>query len=327
MRKYLLIVMVCGLLAACSGNGNASQNEGAEAASSENNATATSSNANDSDPKEKEKATKEDRLQDEPQKDSKPAETNSEIPTTDTTSQKNNLTDTEKELLRIPTVSIETPYGEDGNMEYEHTQKEIVEEYMDEDGRIYFALDEKPIRTIVSGENENMRNITNYGDAFIGIVEEEAYELTDQKQIEEAYQLILSATPAQLQGQELDYRSYEEATNLERGITKMTYLIAPTLNDLDYIVQNQAYDHEALPILLEELESLGSPTLLPPAPQTAMDLQLFENMQAVQGMWGQLGQFENPKANRAEFEQLYFQVRKETLNLMARVNYTLSEEI
>ncbi|MFP3488693.1 hypothetical protein R0K20_13885, partial [Staphylococcus sp. SIMBA_130] len=111
------------------------------------------------------------------------------------------------------------------------------------------------------------------------------------------------------------------------GITKVSYLIAPTLNDLDYIVQTQSYDHEALPILLKELESLGSPTLLPPAPQTALDLQLFENMKAVQAMWGQLGQFEDPVKNRAEFEQLYLEVRKETLNMMARVNYTLSEEI
>ncbi len=313
MIKYLLILLACGLLAACNNNQNATQNEEAKAAITEETAASDTNTSEESSSVKKNK------------KDT--PSTNSATTTPDSPSSPNSLTDTEKKFLRIPTTSIETPYGEDGNIAYEHTQKEIVDEYMDEDGRIYFPLDEKPIRTIVSGENENIRNITNYGDAFIGILEEEAYELTDQKQIEEAYQLILSATPTQLQGQELNYRSYEEATNLERGITKMTYLIAPTFGDLDYIIQNQAYDHEALPILLEELESLGSPTLLPPAPQTAMDLQLFENMQVVQGMWGQLGQFENPKANRAEFEQLYFQVHKETLNMMARVNYTLSEEI
>ncbi|MCA0993818.1 hypothetical protein [Pseudalkalibacillus hwajinpoensis] len=316
MKKYLLTLLACGLLAACNGNQNATQNEGTEAATTEK--TATASNT-DNDNTEEASSVKENK------KDT--TTTNSDTLTPDSPSSPNSLTDTEKKFLRIPTVSIETPYGEDGNIAYEHTQKEIVEEYMDEDGRIYFPLDEKPIRTIVSGKNENIRNITNYGDAFIGIVEEEAYELTDQDQIDAAYQLILSATPAQLQGQELTYRTYEEATNLERGITKITFLIAPTLGDLDTIVQNQAYDHEALPILLEELESLGSPTLLPPAPQTAMDLQLFENMQAVQAMWGQLGQFEDPVTNRAEFEQLYLEVRKETLNMMARVNFTLSEEI
>ncbi|QHA91262.1 hypothetical protein [Bacillus sp. N1-1] len=313
MKKYLLILLASGLLAACNNNQNATQNEEAEAATTEETA------ASDTNTSEKSSSVKKNK------KDT--PSTNSATPTPDSPSSPNSLTDTEKKFLRIPTVSIETPYGEDGNIEYEHTQKEIVDEYMDENGRIYFPLDKKPIRTIVSGENENIRNITNYGDAFVGIVEEEAYELSDQDQVDQAYQLILDAIPAQLQGQELTYRTYEEATNLERGITKMTYLIAPTLSDLDYIVQTQAYDHEALPILLEELESLGSPTLLPPAPQTAMDLQLFENMQAVQAMWGQLGQFEDPKTNRAEFEQLYFEVRKETLNMMARVNYTLSEEI
>ncbi|MYL64453.1 hypothetical protein GLW07_13935 [Bacillus hwajinpoensis] len=313
MKKYLLILLASGLLAACNNNQNATQNEEAEAATTEKTAASDTNTSEESSPMKKNK------------KDT--PSTNSATPTPDSPSSPNSLTDTEKKFLRIPTVSIETPYGEDGNIAYEHTQKEIVDEYMDEDGRIYFPLDEKPIRTIVSGENENIRNITNYGDAFIGIVEEEAYELTDQDQIDEAYQLILRATPAQLQSQELTYRTYEEATNLERGITKITYLIAPTLGDLDYIVQTQAYDHEALPILLEELESLGSPTLLPPAPQTAMDLQLFESMQIVQAMWGRIGQFENPKTNRAEFEQLYLEVRKETLNMMARVNYTLSEEI
>jgi hypothetical protein len=313
MKKYLLILLASGLLTACNINQNATQNEGAEAATTEETA------ASDTNTSEESSSVKENK------KDT--TTTNSDTPTPDSPSSPNSLTDTEKKFLRIPTVSIETPYGEDGDIAYEHTQKEIVDEYMDEDGRIYFPLDEKPIRTIVSGENENIRNITNYGDAFIGILEEEAYELTEQDQVDQAYQLILDATPAQLQGQDLTYRSYEEATNLERGITKMTYLIAPTLTDLDYIVQTQAYDHEALPILLEELESLGSPTLLPPAPQTAMDLQLFENMQAVQAMWGQLGQFEDPETNRAEFEQLYLEVRKETLNMMSRVNYTLSEEI
>ncbi|WP_166000973.1 hypothetical protein [Bacillus sp. Cs-700] len=313
MKKYLLILLACGLLAACNNNQNATQNEEAKAATTEETAASDTNTSEESSSVKKNK------------KDT--TTTNSATPTPDSPSSPNSLTDTEKKFLRIPTISIETPYGEDGNIAYEHTQKEIVDEYMGEDGRIYFPLDEKPIRTIVSGENENIRNITNYGDAFIEIVEEEAYELTDQEQIDEAYQLILSATPAQLQGQELTYRTYEEATNLERGITKITYLIAPSLGDLDYIVQNQAYDHEALPILLEELESLGSPTLLPPAPQTAMDLQLFENMQAVQAMWGQLGQFEDPVTNRAEFEQLYLEMRKETLNMMARVNFTLSEEI
>ena len=318
MKTILFILFTCSLLAGCSGNHEANQNNDTKAASP----AETETLRNKDQTEEATSAAKGNNLE-----GNWVNETEADTTNTNSSSPSSTLTDTEKKLLRIPTIPIETPYGEDGDIRYEHTEKEIVDDYMDEDGRIYFALDEKPVRTIITGENGNIHNITNYGDAFIELLTKEAYELTDQAQIDDAYQLILSATPAQLQGQELTYRSYEEATNLERGITKLMFLVAPTLNDLDYIIKSQAYDHDALPILLEELESLGSPNVLPPAPQTGLDLQIFENMKAVQGMWGQLGQFEDPNANRTEFEQLYYQIRKETLYPMARVNYTLSEDI
>jgi hypothetical protein len=45
----------------------------------------------------------------------------------------------------IETTSFSSPFGDDGNMKFKHTEIEVAEEFMDEDGRIYFDLDENPI--------------------------------------------------------------------------------------------------------------------------------------------------------------------------------------
>jgi hypothetical protein len=50
-------------------------------------------------------------------------------------------TDNENENSQ-PILHLLTP---DGNMKFKHTEIEVAEEFMDEDGRIYFDLDENPI--------------------------------------------------------------------------------------------------------------------------------------------------------------------------------------
>src|SRR5699024_1153187 len=78
--------------------------------------------------------------------------------------------------LTIPKKDIDSPFGEDGNIKNQHTEQEIVEEYMDDEGRIYFDLDDDPIRSITN-EDETINNITNYSDAYIDMNEEVAYVL------------------------------------------------------------------------------------------------------------------------------------------------------
>src|SRR5699024_2726069 len=60
--------------------------------------------------------------------------------------------------LTIPKKDIDSPFGEDGNIKNKHTEQEIVEEYMDDEGRIYFDLDDDPIRSITN-EDETINNI------------------------------------------------------------------------------------------------------------------------------------------------------------------------
>ncbi|QQK81390.1 hypothetical protein HUG20_16730 [Salicibibacter cibi] len=235
------------------------------------------------------------------------------------------LPEADREALQIDTMSMDSPYGDDGNLR-EHTEQETEEEFMDEDGRIYFELDDDPVRSIMSEDGSTI-HVTNYHDAFIALTDEEAYKLSDTATKDEVYDLFISTPPEEFDDLDReDYRTWEEATNLERGIMQMFELTAPALNDLEYFMENDMYDHEAFSLVLAEFEKLGQPTLLIPAPQSELDMQLYENMEMVKSLWGQLGQFEDPGQNKEEFEELYSELRQETNNLLGRVNATLSEE-
>lgn len=230
------------------------------------------------------------------------------------------------EELVIPTIPIESPYDEDGNIKHTHTEQEIVEEYMDDDGRIYFSLDDDPIRNITKGEDQTIIQVTNYSDVFIDMVENEAFQLTDEQK-ENAYQLVLDNPPIGFEQPDLsEYRSWEEATNLERGLMQMTVLVAPTIYNLLYLIEEDLYVHEFFPALLGEMERVASPAVQIPAPQTQNDIALFETMLMVQELWRQLGQFEDPANNKEEFIALHNTVREETNHMIARIHATLSEE-
>ncbi|WDF05141.1 hypothetical protein [Shouchella hunanensis] len=309
MRKFLVLSFACGFLVACGGN--------ASEETSSDNEEQSNSTVHES---EEEEVTNNSN-----QADSQTTTEGDEKEPTDTSNEE--LSESELEALRIPTVPMESPYDDDGNIKHAHTQIEIVDEYMDEDGRIYFGLDEDPVRNITNPEDENIVHVTNYSDVFINIVEAEAFQL-DEDLREEAYKFVMLSPPQELEGKDpSEYRTWEEATNLERGVMQMIYLTTAPIHNIDYIVHEDLYNHDALPILLEEFEKLGSPMVLFPAPQTVNDMQLFELIQVLHQMWGQLGQFENPAENKEEFEELYFQVRQETNDLIVRMNFLLSEEM
>jgi len=232
-----------------------------------------------------------------------------------------------KEMMTLPTVPVSGIYDDEGNAKHVHTQQEIVEEFAGEDGLIYFSLEDGPIRNIVTDEELNINNVVNYGDAYINILEEEAYVIEDESELELAYDIFLQAQPEELTGEDVEYRSFEEATNLEKGIIQIAHLTGGLVNDLGFLVEQGALDHELVPLIQAEFERLGSPNVLMPTPQTPNDMGLYEVMVSMQTMWGELGQFEDPIGRAEEFEELYNTLRQETNNLFARINYTLSEDI
>lgn len=291
MKKWLLVAAASLLLAACGKDESAEQAKETAAAEEQKN---------------------EEKIEKETEKESSKEETS-----------KVEISQEEMDQLRIPTVSIDSPYHEK-----DLTEQELVENYMDETGRIYFSLTEEPIRTIVSSTSSSkVSNITNYSDVFINPESQQAYQLQNQAERDQIYKLILANQPTQLQGKDpSEYRTWEQATNLERGMMQMLYLVGPTMNDIKTAMDRDLYDHPAFVVGQEELEKLGAPLVFAPAPQTPLDYELFENMKMVQAMWGQVGKFENPAENKAEFEKVYAQARQETNNLFARINYALTED-
>lgn len=232
----------------------------------------------------------------------------------------------EKDPYSIEGIDIDSVFNDDGDIEKSHTEQEIAQEYMDDDGRIYFDLDDHPVRNITSDDG-NVNHITNYHDAYIDISENEAYTIDDEEEMEQTYEFFIMNPPEELADKEPeDYRTWEEATNLERGIMQLTILSAPSLNELGILVENDTYSGEDFEKLLDTFKELGDPGVLIPAPQTILDMQLYENMQMIQSYMGEIGTFEDPEENEDEFKELYYEFRQEYNNVVVRVNYTLSEE-
>ncbi|VDG94493.1 Uncharacterised protein [Lysinibacillus sphaericus] len=224
------------------------------------------------------------------------------------------------DLAKIQTVEIPSVYDKEGNFPNNLTQEEY-EKLSKEQGIVRYALDDHPIRGITSQGGK----VTNLTDALIDITESRAYQLPDST-VPEAYQLFLQTRADEFANTpDSQYRTWEEATNLERGIMQIVLLIAPSLNDLGYLIENDEFEHPVFPIIQEDFFNLGSPTVLVPGPQTGTDLALFEEMMKMKSMWEELGKFEHPSENKEAFEEVYKTLRSETNNLIVRVNYALTE--
>jgi|SRR5690625_3141428 len=307
MKRLLLLIVLCIFIVGCSTNKTVEETKEPEKE------TSTSEQEKKDESNEDEEKEKEEKKEKE-----KKNETD-ELP--------EELSDLFKDgELTIPKEDIDSPFGDDGNIKKKHTEQEIVEEYMDDDGRIYFDLDDHPIRSITN-EDESINNITNYSDAYINMNEEVAYVLPEES-ISFAYDFFISNPPEDLRDKEPeDYRSWEEATNLERGIMQITLLTGAVLNEIDLLMEQDKYSGKEMESIQEEFFELGSPNILIPAPQSALDMQLFENMMMVQGLWEKFGKFENPEENKEEFAAVYQELRQEMNNIVIRVNYTLSEDV
>ncbi|WP_040287082.1 hypothetical protein [Sporosarcina koreensis] len=230
---------------------------------------------------------------------------------------------TDFDLARARTVEIPSVVDEDGKLGAAMTEEEF-EQIAKTQRTIRFALDDHPIRRISSDDN-NITDITNFGDALIDTENSTAYQLPDEE-IPAAYQLFLQNRADEFAGKpDSEYRTWEEATNLERSVIQLVLLIAPPLNDLGTVIEYGKLGHPVTAVFQEEFTKVGSPMTLFPGPQTSTDIELYDLMMQMQGMWGELGAFEDPGAHPEEFDALYGKVRAETNNLVVRVNYTLTE--
>lgn len=229
--------------------------------------------------------------------------------------------------LELPKEAIENLYDADNNFPT-HTEAEIVTEFMDDDGRIYFSLNEHPVRNITSADGK-INNITNYSDQLINVVDEIAY-MFPEKDMAILHDSIITI-PAEMLGEiedseEREYRSLAEATNLEKGIISSIGLTGPLLNELDRIIFYEAYDSKLYDHIINEFSELGNPSLLIPAPQTSLDMELFNNMLMIKELWARLGKFTDADQDLDGFIETYELLRQETNNLLVRTNFALSEK-
>jgi hypothetical protein len=221
------------------------------------------------------------------------------------------------ENYHIPTVSIAEPFPEDEADDYNHSEREIAEEFMDRDGRIYFTLKDHPLRNIASADGTTTY-LANYHDGFIHLLDAEAYVL-DENMIEEAYLFFIN------QSDDVNYRMWEEASNLERGIMQMIYLTAPNVNELGDLLAEDVYVGDDFEQINSQFTNLGSPNMIFPTSQTVADMTLFEDMLKIHALWGELGQFEQPEENKEAYTALYNDLRLEMTNMVGAINTTLAK--
>lgn len=303
MKKTVLLLLILLLLSACSPDRDTSQKENAADvnAAKENSEQSRNSKKETIPPSSKETVDSETSVGDEDQDEDGDLYA----------------------LSKIQTVEIPSVYDKEGNFPDNLTQEEY-EKLSKEQGIVRYALDDHPIRGITSQDGKVI-NVTILTDALIDITESRAYQLPDSA-VPEAYQLFLQTRADEFANTpDSQYRTWEEATNLERGIIQIVLLTAPSLNDLGYLIENDEFEHPVFPIIQEDFFNLGSPTVLVPGPQTGTDLALYEEVMKMKLMWEELGKFENPSENKEEFEETYKTLRSETNNLIVRVNFALTE--
>src|SRR5699024_11489256 len=108
-----------------------------------------------------------------------------------------------------------------------------------------------PIRSITN-EDESVNNISNDSYAYIVMNEEVAYVLPEES-ISFAYDFFISNPQEYLRDKEPeDYRSWEEATNLERGIMQITLLTSVVLNEIDSLMEQDKYSGKEMESIQEE---------------------------------------------------------------------------
>ncbi|WOV83760.1 hypothetical protein PGH26_12875 [Sporosarcina jeotgali] len=224
---------------------------------------------------------------------------------------------------KMRTVKIPSVFDQEGNFPKNLTQEEY-EQLSKEKGIVRFALEDHPVRGITS-QGGKATNVTNLADVLIDITESLAYQLPESA-VPEAYQLFQQTRAEEFKNTpDSEYRTWNEATNLERSIMQIVLLAAPSLNDLGYLIKNDEYEHPVFPIIQEDFFNLGSPTVLVPGPQSGTDLVLFDEMMKIKTMWEEIGRFESPADHKEAFVETYNTLRSETNNLIVRVNYALTE--
>ncbi|AWB44543.1 hypothetical protein DCC85_10100 [Paenibacillus sp. CAA11] len=186
----------------------------------------------------------------------------------------------------------------------------------DENGII--RVNENPIRRVTDPATLHT-DISNYGDSVVNIYTEQPIHVNTESYIKEAYNFFT-------EGMEMNqpYKTWEQASNTERGLVKTLYMTREAFQILDQAVKNQDYSTTDYQNAIRYISKSADRDSMVPAPQTETDVSLFQKYELLRDKWQNLLAIKAPSAQNEEFMKVYKDAREETNNMLGLLNVLLS---
>lgn len=205
---------------------------------------------------------------------------------------------------------------EEGKIGVETTVEEL-KQHVDKHGYIFYA--DHPIRRITDEEGWTT-NIMNYGDKVLNIRTGESLENAPANVVKEGFTFITVG-----QNPSIQYKSWDEATYLERALVKAVYMSVQAFRVLEVPARKGDFSDAEITEALAYLRKGGDFDYQAPVAQSETDLGLYKKNEMLKKTWNQLANIEKPEKNKEAFSEAYEKARKETNNMIGVLNILLSK--
>ncbi|MDM5189095.1 hypothetical protein QUF99_17810 [Bacillus sp. DX4.1] len=205
---------------------------------------------------------------------------------------------------------------EDGQIGIATTVEEL-KQHTDKRGYIFYT--DHPIRRI-TGEEGRTTNIMNYGDSILNVRTEEPLEDAPPDLVNEGFKFMTVG-----QNSSFQYKSWDEATNLERALVKAVYVSVQAFRVLEVPARKGDFSNKEITGALTYLRKGGEFDYMAPVAQSETDLGLYPKNEMLKKTWNQLASIEKPEKNKKAFSEAYEKARQETNNMIGVLNILLSK--
>lgn len=197
------------------------------------------------------------------------------------------------------------------------TTVEELKQHTDKRGYIFY--EDHPIRRI-TGEEGRTTNIMNYGDSILNVRTEEPLENAPSDLVNEGFKFMTVG-----QNSSFQYKSWDEATNLERALVKAVYVSVQAFRVLEVPARKGDFSNKEIAGALTYLRKGGEFDYMAPVAQSETDLGLYQKNEMLKKTWNQLASIEKPEKNKEAFSEAYEKARQETNNMIGVLNILLSK--
>lgn len=197
------------------------------------------------------------------------------------------------------------------------TTVEELKQHTDKRGYIFYT--DHPIRRI-TGEEGRTTNICNYGDQVLNIRTGEPLENAPANLVKEGLTFMTVG-----QNPSIQYKSWDEATNLERALVKAVYVSVQAFRVLEVPARKGDFSNAEITGALAYLRKAGDFDYMAPVAQSETDLGLYQKNEMMKKTWNKLANIEKPENNKAAFSEAYEKARQETNNMIGVLNILLSK--